>query len=245
MKTPKHIHLIKTALVCFAASFCLPSSARADLPSASEPNLLTEAEKRAGWRLLFDGKTPKGWRSFKKETFPEQGWVVEDGWFKKVANVRGGDIISLDQFTDFELEWEWKLAPKANNGLKYLITEERATAVGHEYQMWDDIEKPINKSSTAGFYNVLPPKESKAVKPAGEINHSRILLQGNHVEHWLNGEKLLEYELGSDEVMANVAKSKFKNVEGFGKKIKGHILLTDHKDEAWLRSIKIRELTAK
>ncbi len=92
---------------------------------------------------------------------------------------------------------------------------------------------------------MLPPKESKAVKPAGEINRSRILVQGKHVEHWLNGEKLLEYELGSEEVMAGVAKSKFKNVEGFGTKIKGHILLTDHKDEAWLRSIKIRELTAK
>ena len=233
------------AILIGLATFYLPILSTAAAPSPSEPNQLTQAEKQAGWKLLFDGKTTSGWRSFKKQTFPEKGWVVEDGWFKKVADVRGGDIVSKDQFTDFELEWEWRLAPKANNGLKYFITEERSTAVGHEYQMWDDIDKPVNKSSTAGFYAVLAPKESKAVKPAGAINHSRILVQGKHVEHWLNGEKMLEYELGSEEVMAGVAKSKFKSVEGFGTKIKGHILLTDHKDEAWLRSIKIRELSAK
>ena len=233
------------AILISLAVILLPALKTEAAPSSSEPNQLTESERQAGWKLLFDGKTTGGWRSFKKQTFPEKGWVVEGGWFKKVAEVRGGDIVSKDQFTDFELQWEWRLAPKANSGLKYFITEERGTAVGHEYQMWDDIGKPVNKSSTAGFYGVLPPKESKSVKPAGEINHSRILVQGKHVEHWLNGEKTLEYELGSEEVMAGVAKSKFKSVEGFGTKIRGHILLTDHKDEAWLRSMKIRELSAK
>ena len=245
MKTLPYVRFLTTFLFCCAISGNFSAWTYAGPPSSSEPNQLTEAEKKAGWKLLFDGKTNKGWRSFKKQSFPAEGWLVEEGWLKKIANVRGGDIVSVDQFTDFELQWEWRLAPKANNGLKYFITEERDSAVGHEYQMWDDIGKPVNKSSTAGFYAVLPPKENKSVKPAGEINHSRVMVQGNHVEHWLNGEKVLEYELGSEEVMAGVAKSKFKNVKDFGTKIKGHILLTDHKDEAWFRNIKIRELPAK
>jgi hypothetical protein len=230
------------ALFCFGTSMLVSGRALAT-PALDEPNQLTDAEKKAGWKLLFDGKTTQGWRSFKKQSFPQQGWIVEGGWLKKVANVRPGDIISVDRFTDFELEWEWRLAPKANNGLKYFITEERSSAVGHEYQMWDDLDRPIDKSSTAGFYAVLPPLDKKTRKPAGEINRSRILVQGDHVEHWLNGEKVLEYKLGSEEVLAGVAASKFKNVPGFGTKIKGHILLTDHRDEAWYRNIKIRELS--
>src|SRR5436190_2653194 len=95
------------------------------LRASDTPNQLTEAEKAAGWRLLFDGKTTDGWRSFKKTTFPQQGWVVEDGVLTKVAGVRGGDIISNDEFTDFDFQWDWKIPPKANNGIKYFITEER------------------------------------------------------------------------------------------------------------------------
>lgn len=244
MKTQRLIRNLTWIAACIFGAFGSSIGHSADSPS-SEVNRLTESEKKSGWRLLFDGKTTEGWRGFKKESFPKNGWVVQEGWLKKIANVRGGDVITKEEFNDFELQWEWRLEPKANNGVKYLITEERDSGVGHEYQMLDDIGKPFNKSSTAGFYAVLPPKENKAVKPAGEINHSRILVQGNHVEHWLNGEKVLEYELGSDEVMAGVAKSKFKNVKDFGTKIKGHILLTDHKDEAWFRNIKIRELPAK
>ena len=205
-------------------------------------NQLSATEKAAGWRLLFDGKTTSGWRSFKKDTFPAKGWVVEDGILKKVANVRGGDIITTDQFNDFDFQWDWRIAPKANNGIKYFITEERAQAVGHEYQMLDDSVIDIKKEKTASFYDVLPPSDDAPVKPPGEWNHSRVLVQGNHVEHWLNGAKVLEYECGSEQVKAAVAKSKFRSVKGFGEKIKGHILLTDHRDEAWFRNLKIREL---
>ena len=208
----------------------------------AKPNELTVPEKAAGWKLLFDGKTTKGWRSFKKQTFPEKGWVVEDGWLKCIAGGHGGDIISVDEFNDFELAWDWRLPPKANNGVKYFVTESRDQALGHEYQMVDGAEEGDPIHSTASFYAVLPPKPDKPLKPAGEINHSRIIVRGNHVEHWLNGAKVLEYELGSDEVKAAVAKSKFKNVEGFGTKIKGHILLTYHNDECLFRNIKIREL---
>ncbi|MBI4660480.1 MAG: DUF1080 domain-containing protein [Verrucomicrobia bacterium] len=235
-----------TALLAALSAFNLcPLRSPAGEPSAPEPNQLTETEKKAGWKLLFDGKSTHGWRSFKRQTFPAQGWQVEGGWLKKVAGIRGGDIITVDEFTDYELQWEWRLAPKANSGVKYFITEERGSAVGHEYQMMDDLGRPIGKGSTASFYAVLPPHDKKAVKPGGEINHSRMIVQGKHVEHWLNAEKVLEYELGSEEVLAGVAKSKFKDVKGFGTKIKGHILLTDHRDEAWFRSVKIRELPAK
>lgn len=210
----------------------------------AKPNELTPAEQAAGWRLLFDGQTTRGWRNFRKQTFPSQGWVVEEGCLKKVARVRGGDIITTETFDNFELQWEWRIPPRGNNGVKYFITEERDTAIGHEYQMIDDSTFKNPKGRTASFYDVLPPKEHPPVKLAPEWNHSRVLVQGNHVEHWLNGEKVLEYELGSDQVKGGVANSKFRAVPGFGTHLKGHILLTDHSSEAWFRNIKIREVRA-
>ena len=213
---------------------------------AAEAPGLTDAEKAEGWRLLFDGKTTNGWRSFKKKTFPSQGWRVEDGTLKKVGGVRGGDIVTDATFGDFDLRWEWRISTNGNNGLKYFITEERGSAIGHEYQMLDDAGHPDGKRGpirqTASFYDVLPPKAGKTLKPIGEWNSSRVLVQGNHVEHWLNGEKVLEYELGSEAVKAAVAKSKFKDVAGFGTHVRGHILLTDHGDEAAFRNMRLREL---
>jgi hypothetical protein len=209
---------------------------------AGEPNTLTPAETAEGWKLLFDGKTTAGWRGFKKQTFSEKGWVVEDGCLKKVANVQGGDIITTSTFSDFDLRWEWRIPAKANNGIKYFITEERSGAIGHEYQMIDEGTVSAGKHSTASFYDVLPPSKTDATKPPGEWNQSRVFVKGNRVEHWLNGARVLEYELGSEGVKAAVAASKFKDVKGFGEKLKGHILLTDHRDEACFRNVKIREL---
>jgi len=207
-----------------------------------EAGELTSAEKAEGWKLLFDGKTTAGWRSFKKQSFPDKGWVVEDGALKKVANVQGGDIITTNTFEQFDLRWEWKIPPKANNGIKYFITEERGGPIGHEYQMIDDSTVNNPKQRTGSFYDVLPPIEHSALKPPGEWNQSRVLVQGDRVEHWLNGVKVLEYELGGEKVKTAVAASKFKDVKGFGERLKGHILLTDHRDEATFRNIKIREL---
>lgn len=207
---------------------------------AEQTNTLSGEEKSDGWRLLFDGLSTQGWRNFKKTSFPNKGWVVEDGWLKKTAGVQGGDIITDETFGDFELQWEWRLAAKANSGIKYFITEERSGAIGHEYQMWDGPEGKVDKHCTASFYDVLPPTTAPEQKPVGEVNHSRVVVRGNHVEHWLNGTKVLSYELGGAEVMAAVAMSKFKSVPDFGTKIKGHILLTDHNDEAWFRNVKIR-----
>ncbi|MBI5385897.1 MAG: DUF1080 domain-containing protein [Verrucomicrobia bacterium] len=209
------------------------------------PNTLTEAQKAAGWKLLFDGKTTVGWRNLKKPVITTtNAWVVEDGWLRKVAKVRGGDIITTGQYTDFELEWEWRIPPKANNGMKYFILEERG-GIGHEYQMIDDTVVRSPKQMTGSFYDVLPPKPHQPVQFAPDSNHSRVLVQGHHVEHWLNGERILDYELGSEDVLAAVAKSKFKSTKGFGTKVTGHILFTDHTDEAALRNIRIRELPAK
>jgi len=216
---------------------------------ASEPNQLTDAEKLAGWKLLFDGHSTKGWRGYEKTAMPAKGWRVEGGLLKKIGGERGGDIITVEKFNDFDLTWDWRISPAGNNGIKYLVTEDRPSAPGHEYQMIDDTRNPDAKvgplRATGSFYDVLPPSDDKPLKPVGEWNQSRVLIQGNHVEHWLNGKKVLEYELGSDVLKAAVAKSKFKNAPGFGEKIKGHIMLTDHGDECSFRNIKIRALSAR
>ena len=137
------------------------------------------------------------------------------------------------------------MPPRSNNGVKYFITEERSGPIGHEYQLIDDSTVKDPLSSTASFYLVVAPAPDKTVKPPGEWNHSRILVQGDHVEHWLNGAKALAYECGTEAILQQVAKTKFRTTPGFGKKIRGHILLTYHNDECSFRNIKLRELPAK
>lgn len=203
---------------------------------------LSDAEKKEGWRTMFDGHSLKGWRSFGKKTGPEKGWIIKDHNLVKVAGEKGGDLISEQAYGDFEFSWEWMIRDKGNNGVKYMITEERGQPIGHEYQMVDDKTVDDPKHSTASFYYVLAPDPAKPLKPPGQWNASRIVVKGNQVEHWLNGKKVLEYELGSERVLEGVKASKFKDVKGFGTKIRGHILLTDHNDEANYRNLKIREL---
>ncbi len=217
--------------------------------NATKLNTLTSAEKKAGWKLLFDGTTTEGWRRFKKQDFPKDLWVIEDGCLKHVAkdhNGAGGDIITITQFNDFDFQFEWRISSGGNSGVKYFVTEERSGPIAHEYQVLDDDKHPDaqvgSHRRTAAFYDVLPPKSNKVLRPVGEFNLSRILVKGNHIEHWLNGAKVLEYELESDALKEAIAKSKFKDVAGFGKKVKGHILLQDHGDEICYRNLKIREL---
>jgi hypothetical protein len=206
-------------------------------------NSCAVASESGSWTPLFDGKTTAGWRGYGKTGFPREGWAVKDGCLVKLDGERGGNIVTEAEFTDFEFEWEWKLPPRSNNGVKYLVTEKRPSAPGLEYQMIDDSTVRDPRSKTATFYDVLPLSVKSPIKPPGEWNTSRILVRGNHVEHWLNGIKVLEYELGSAEVKAAVAKTKFKDEQGFGEKIKGRIMLTDHGDEAWFRNLRIRELS--
>ena len=207
-------------------------------------NQLSAKEQKAGWKLLFNGKSLDGWRNYKKPDAPQKGWVVENGCLKLQPNGGGGDIITIEQFTNYDLRWEWRIPVKANNGVKYLVSENRS-APGPEYQMIDDSLETESKKMTASLYDILPPAKERQVKLFGEWNESRILVKENHVEHWLNGKKVLSYELASPELKAAIAKSKFKDVKDFGEKIKGHILLTDHHDEVWYRNIKIRKLPEK
>ena len=215
--------------------------------SAAELNTLTDAQKKDGWQLLFDGKSLAGWRTYKEGGKIGAGWIIEDGILKKQAKIGGGDIMTeqtISSTADWELSWEWRIAKNGNNGIKYFITEARKGTLGHEYQMLDDDGHPDGKigphRQTASFYDVLPPAKDKPIKPVGEWNASRVVVKGNTVQHWLNGAKVLEYELGSDAVKAAVAKSKFSKIGDFGTKVTGHILLTDHGDECWFRDLKLR-----
>ena len=210
-------------------------------------NTLTAAEKRDGWQLLFNGKSLDGWRGYRKKVGePISGWEVKDGTLHCLPKAKGDQPITVKKFKDFEFSWDWKIMPNGNNGVKYFVTEARQKSPGHEYQMIDDAGHPDGKKGpnrqTASFYEVLPPAADKPMRPPGEWNTSKIVVRGMQVEHWLNGRKVLAYELGSEAVKAGIAKSKFKNDAGFGDKIDGHLLLTYHNDDCWYRNLKIREI---
>jgi hypothetical protein len=164
------------------------------------------------------------------------------------VDIKTGDIITTETFDNFEFSWEWRIEKDGNNGIKYFVTEARPGAPGHEYQMIDD-DAPKwaslhAESKTASYYEVLPPAADRPLNPAGQWNRSRLVVRGSVVEHWLNDRKVLTYELGSPAVVAGIAKSKFKKYPDFGQKLRGHLMLTDHGDAAWFRSLKIRELPA-
>lgn len=196
-----------------------------------------------GWKPLFDGKTGNGWKSVKRATFPEKGWMIEDGNLTVLASGGGGDIITVEQYGNFELSLEFKLTAGANSGIKYLVLPN--TSLGLEYQILDDerhadAERGVQGNRTlASLYDLIP-AENKKANPIGEWNHARILVHGSHVEHWLNGMKVVEYERSTQIFRALIAKSKYKDIQNFGILPKGHILLQDHGDEVSFRNIKIR-----
>jgi hypothetical protein len=214
--------------------------------SAESINQLTEEDKAGGWKLLFDGKTTQGWHNFKSKT-ASRGWKVEDGWLHCLGKEGGGDLISDAVFDNFDLQWEWKQATNGNSGLKYFVDESRESPLGHEYQMIDDernadAKLAKGKRVTASFYDVLKPDRTDVTKPPGEINKSRVIVKGNRVEHWLNGAKIVEYELQSPALMQLIAESKYKTLPGFGTKFKTAIQIQDHGDEIWFRNVKILPL---
>lgn len=224
-------------------------------------NILSDEEIKGGWILLFDGKTLEGWRGFGLEKAPE-GWVVEDGMIKIVPKtdwprqadgqpILGADLITVETFSDFELTWEWKLEARGNSGVKYNVSEAlsmayppKGCALGFEYQMMDDtsVSGRSMHNSTGALYDLVPPVTDKIFLPPGEFNTSRIIFSGNKGEHWLNGAKTAEYELGTEAFDSLLNSSKFKEIPGFGEKKSGHIVLQDHAEEAWFRNIKIRRL---
>jgi hypothetical protein len=215
-------------------------------------NTLTTAEKSAGWKLLFDGKTSSGWRGANKSAFPTQGWKVESGELiilktNKGDSRKGGDIVTTEQYDNFELTLEAKLTPGANSGLKYFVTEQKGSPIGLEFQILDDDRHPDAKMGKNGnrtigsLYDLISAQNKKAM-PIGEWNQIRVVSKNKHVEHWLNGTKVLEYERGSPEFRQLVAESKYKDYENFGEAARGSLLLQDHGDEVHYRNIKIRAL---
>ena len=203
------------------------------------------AKLEKGFVALFDGKSTNQWMNARSGKFPAKGWTIEDGCLKCAPKGGGGDIITRGTYEQFDFRFEWKVAKGANSGVKYFIIRERGS-LGHEYQVIDDAGYPDGgKHSTASFYDVLAPAKDKPIKPAGEFNTSRIVVKGQTVEHFINGKVVLSYELGSDEVKAAVAKSKFRRLDVFGVRLAGHVLLQDHGGEVWYRNIRIRDLSKK
>ena len=245
---------ITPAIAAVATAASLASATIAQKPPAPpEPtNQLTAAEKKAGWILLFDGKSLNGWHGYKKPDTTGTRWQVEDGLLTvnpgNGTDTRGAlDIITAVQFDRFDLTWEWRIAEGGNSGLKYFVLEDLPSAIGHEYQLIDDERHADAKvgphRQTAALYDVLP-AQNRPLKPAGQFNQSRIVSNGTTVEHYLNGTRVLQYELDSPALREAIAKSKFKDVARFGKLQNGFILLQDHGDRVWYRNIKIRKLPA-
>lgn len=248
---PPLVLMILAALVAVPASGCAQSSGEASPPSATDGevagqdalNTLTEAERAEGWRLLFDGTSLDQWKGYQTETVPES-WAAVDGMLARVGG--GGDLMTRSQFGSFELSLEWRVEEGGNSGILYLVTEapNRMWEAAPEYQVLDDAAHRDGQSplTSAGAAYALYPAPRGVVKPAGEWNASRIVVDGTRVEHWLNGQKLLEYDLDSEDFRQRVADSKFSEWPIFGQARRGHIGLQDHGNPVWYRNLKIREI---
>ena len=233
-------------------------SQKTPLLAVNTKNKLLHSEELWGWRLLWDGRTTDGWRGAKLDAFPSKGWIIENGELIVLASgggesEAGGDIVTLEEYGDFELQLEFKLTEGANSGIKYYVDTElnkgTGSAIGLEFQILDDERHPDAKlgshegSRTIGsLYDLIQASPAKLVKPIGEWNHARILSENNHVEHWLNGMRVLEYERKSAEYRKLVEESKYRVWPDFGEAEQGPILLQDHGDRVSFRNIKIKPI---
>lgn len=221
-------------------------------------NKLTYTESQDAWKMLWDGTSSAGWRGAKLASFPENGWTMEDGILRVLSSggaesAAGGDIVTLENFGDFELRVDFRITEGANSGIKYYVDTELnkadGSAIGLEYQILDDLRHPDAKlgnhegsRTLASLYDLIMADVNKPVNPIGAWNTAYILSKEGHVEHWLNGVKVLEYERGSEAYRQLVAESKYKVWPNFGEAVRGPILLQDHGDQVDFRNVKIRPL---
>ncbi len=219
-------------------------------------NELTSRETEEGWKLLWDGKTTEGWRGAKMTTFPEGGWAIKDGVLSTFESgggesVGAGDIVTVQKYKDFELIVDFNYTPGANSGIKYFVNTDlnkgEGSSIGCEYQILDDKLHPDANAGISGthtlaaLYDLIPPQPKRDNGP-DQWNRATIIVKGNHVEHWLNGQKTVEYERGNDAWRALVAKSKYKVWPNFGEAEEGHILLQEHGNMVHFKNIKIKEM---
>jgi len=231
------------ALTLALSAACGSPAAPTTPPMPDTQNTLSPNEITAGWRLLFDGRSTDGWRRY-RSAGPISGWDVLNGELTRVAEA--GDLVTQEQFGDFELLLDWKVPPAGNSGLFFRATEDRPAIFesAPEVQILDNLGHPDGRSpltSASANYGLHAP-ERDVTRPVGQWNTTRLLARGTHVEHWLNGVKVVEYELGSADWQRRVAESKFRDWPTYGKAPRGHIGLQDHGDRVAFRNIKLRPL---
>ena len=272
--------LASVAVVCLIVSFSIGAASNGKTVTQ---NVLSAKEKAAGWKLLFDGETTSGWRGFRKSDFPTECWAVADGILKRVKmdadREECGDIVTPQQYENFEFQLDWKIEPGGNSGIKYLVVEDRPEnweqayldyhllslkksgktepperlkperwkymSMSFELQLIDDTQNADARSSldriTGALYDLMAPTQ-RSVISLMDFNTARIVVHGRHVEHWINGAKVIEFERESPGLQKLIVASKFKHLDKFGTFSKGHIALQDHNSEVWFRNIKVREL---
>lgn len=240
----------KTITIAVALLFAVTAALSAKDKTTAD-NTLSKQEQKQGWKLLFDGKSTGAWMNAKTGKFPEGGWVVKDGMLMITPGSKGGDIVTRDKFKSFELSIDFMYTPGANSGIKYFIDTEsnggKSASIGCEYQVLDDKLHPDAKAGINGnrklssLYDLIPAKNVDD-KGANNWNNARIVVNGNKVQHWLNGKLTVEYERGSEQWKNAVATSKFRNQPGFGEVAEGRLLLQDHGNEVSYKNIKIRVL---
>ncbi len=238
--------------ILFALLGCLAGT----ISAQTADNTLTEQEKREGWTLLWDGKTTDGWRGAKLDSFPENGWKIENGILKVLKSggaesANGGDIVTTRKYRNFILKVDFKITEGANSGIKYFVNPDlnkgAGSAIGCEFQILDDERHPDAKLGVKGnrqlgsLYDLIPAPEDKPFIK-GEFNTAMVIVKGDEVEHWLNGVLLLSYTRNTQMFNALVAYSKYKDWPNFGNASEGNILLQDHGDEVWFKNVKIKEL---
>lgn len=241
---------IAIVLIAGMSAFLMPETS----PAPALPNTLSAAEKASGWKMLFDGKSTRGWRNFKKQAIGG-AWKVQDGALTLDVQKKdgwqaaaGGDIITEGEYQDFDFRLEWKIAACGNSGIIFNVVESEefdyVWKTGPEMQVLDNTCHPdakITKHRAGDLYDLVSAKP-ETVKPAGEWNQVRILSKGGKVRFWLNGKKVVQFAMFTPEWQQMIAGSKFKDMASFGQYKKGHIALQDHGDQVWFRNIKIKEL---